>query len=275
MTYDYTFKVVLIGDKGTGKSTLTQRFLTNLFKSKSRLTIGVDFEVKSLEINGKKIKLQIWDFGGQDRFRFLLSTYVRNAEGGIFMYDITNYSSLARLDDWLMAIRKEFRAGGQFPILIVGNKADLEDNREVSREEGIQFAKVRGVDGFIECSAKTGENVEEMFDALTRLMIMKNADKKKNRVEKKQKDERKINEDEIKNLKRIIRQKDDKIEQLKISLITKEKLIRSKMNQIQIIENSVKIKEKKNEVLREEIKQKNKQIRKLKDLLEIKEKIVR
>ncbi len=171
--YDATYKVVIFGDAGTGKTTLTQRFLTNLFKSDSKMTIGVDFEVKSLEINEKKVKLQIWDFGGEERFRFLLPTYVRGANGALFMYDVTNYSSLAHIDDWLLVVKKEIRSEDQFPVIVVGGKADLIDDREISGEEGINISKSRGVDGFIECSSKTGENVEETFQALTSLMMQK------------------------------------------------------------------------------------------------------
>jgi len=172
--YDATYKVVIFGDAGCGKTTLTQRFLTNLFKSDTKMTIGVDFEVKSLEVDGKKIKLQIWDFGGEERFRFLLPTYVRGANGALFMYDVTNYSSLAHIDDWLLVVRKEIKTEQDlFPIIVVGGKADLLDEREVTGTEGINIAKSRGVDGFIECSSKSGENVEETFDALTRLMMQR------------------------------------------------------------------------------------------------------
>ena len=173
MMYDATYKMVIFGDAGCGKTTLTQRFLTNLFKSSTTMTIGVDFEVKSLEVNEKKIKLQIWDFGGEERFRFLLPTYVRGANGALFMYDVTNYSSLAHIDDWLVIIRKEIPVDDNFPIIVVGGKADLIDNREVTGEEGINISKSRGVDGFIECSSKTGENIEESFEALTRIMMQK------------------------------------------------------------------------------------------------------
>ena len=139
------------------------------------MTIGVDFEVKSLEINGKKVKLQIWDFGGEERFRFLLPTYVRGANGALFMYDVTNYSSLAHIDDWLLVVRKEIKSEQEsFPIIVVGGKADLLDDREVSGDEGINIAKSReGIDGFIECSSKTGENVEQTFKALTSIMMQR------------------------------------------------------------------------------------------------------
>ena len=132
------------------------------------MTIGVDFDVKSIEIEGKKVKLQIWDFGGEERFRFLLPTYVRGATGCLFMYDITNYSSIAHIDDWLMVLRQGTDI--KLPIIVVGGKGDLQD-REVSSEEAIQIAKSRDTVGFIECSAKTGENVENTFIALTRLML--------------------------------------------------------------------------------------------------------
>lgn len=169
--YDATFKIVIFGDAGCGKTTLTQRYLTNLFVSDSKMTIGVDFEVKSLEINEKKVKLQIWDFGGEERFRFLLPTYVKGANGGLFMYDITNYSSLAHIDDWLMVIKKKIE--NLFPIVVVGGKADLADQREIDSQEAIEISKSRDLDAFIECSSKTGENVEETFEALTRLMLQR------------------------------------------------------------------------------------------------------
>ena len=169
--YDATFKIIIFGDAGCGKTTLTQRFLTNLFVSDQTMTIGVDFEVKSLTVDEQKIKLQIWDFGGEERFRFLLPTYVRGARGGLFLYDITNFSSIAHIDDWLSVIRKEIRAEDTFPIIAVGGKADLVESREVSSEEGIKIAKSRNVNGFIETSSKSGENVEKTFEALTRLML--------------------------------------------------------------------------------------------------------
>ena len=168
--YDATFKIIIFGDAGCGKTTLAQRFLTNLFKSDSKMTIGIDFEVKSLEVEAKKVKLQIWDFGGEERFRFLLPSYVRGANGGLFMYDVSNYSSIAHIDDWLMILSKE-APETHFPILVVGGKADLLNDREVSSEEGINIAKSRGVDGFIECSSKSGENVEITFEAITKLML--------------------------------------------------------------------------------------------------------
>ncbi|MCK4384490.1 MAG: GTP-binding protein, partial [Candidatus Lokiarchaeota archaeon] len=110
----------------------------------------------------------------EERFRFLLPTYVRGATGALFMYDVTNYSSLAHIDDWLLVVRKEIKSDQDtFPIIVVGGKADLIDDREVTGDEGINIAKSRSVDGFIECSSKTGENVENTFDALTSIMMQR------------------------------------------------------------------------------------------------------
>jgi len=90
------------------------------------------------------------------------------------MFDVTNYSSLAHIDDWLLVVRKEMKSEQDaFPIIAVGGKADLIDNREITGDEGLNIARSRGVDGFIECSSKTGENVEVTFDALTKLMIQR------------------------------------------------------------------------------------------------------
>ena len=169
--YDATYKIVLLGDSSVNKTQLSQRFLTNLFKSDTRMTIGVDFEVKSLEVDDHWIKLQVWDFGGEERFRFLLPTYVRGANGALFLYDITNYSTLAHIDDWLMEVRKEMSHEDILPIIIVGLVSGFEEERQISPEEAVEIAKSRGVDGFIECSPRTGENVEETFEALTRLML--------------------------------------------------------------------------------------------------------
>ena len=115
----------------------------------------------------------------KERFKFLITSYIRGAEGALFICDITNYDSLTHFDDWLMIIRKELRVEDQFPILLIGNKADLDDKREVSEKEGIIFAKSRDVDGFIECSAKTGENVEKIFRELAKMMIQKRESKSK------------------------------------------------------------------------------------------------
>ena len=135
----------------------------------TKWSLGVNFRIKSLEVDGKAVKLQIWHLSSEKRWRFSLPTYVKNTKGGIFMYDITNYSSLVNIDDWLTIIRK--KNVDLFPILVVGMKSDLNKQREVSSEEARKIVKSRKLDGDIECSAKTGENVEEIFETLTKLML--------------------------------------------------------------------------------------------------------
>ncbi|MFX1556416.1 MAG: Rab family GTPase [Promethearchaeota archaeon] len=168
--YDAIFKIVIFGDAGCGKTALTKRFITDMFIPDTQMTIGVEFEIKSMEIGDQMVKLQIWDFGGEERFRFLLPKYIRGASGGVLMYDITSYSSLSHVDDWLSVIKENQEV---FPIILVGGKADLEEDREVSKEEGLKIAYSRGINSFLECSSKTGENVEEIFILLTENMLKK------------------------------------------------------------------------------------------------------
>ncbi len=169
--FERTFKVVIFGDAGTGKTTLTHRFLTNLFVHDVGSTIGVDFQLKMLESEGQKVKLQIWDFAGEERFRFLLPSYVKGASGGIFMYDITNYASLSHISDWLEILEQEKDLNENFPVIVVGGKTDLEHYKEVSTIKAMQIAKSKNAKGFIECSSKTGENVNKIFQLLTRLIL--------------------------------------------------------------------------------------------------------
>jgi len=168
--YDAIFKIVIFGDAGCGKTALTKRFITDMFIPETQMTIGVEFEIKSMEIDDQMVKLQIWDFGGEERFRFLLPKYIRGASGGVLMYDITNYSSLFHVDDWLSVIKENEE---DFPIILVGGKSDLEQDRQVSKEEGLKIAYSRGINNFIECSSKTGENIEEIFKQLTENLLKK------------------------------------------------------------------------------------------------------
>jgi small GTP-binding protein len=170
---DAMFKVVFFGDGGVGKTTLINRYLTGVFKSDSVITIGVDFHVKKIEIDGKRVTLQIWDFAGEDRFRFLLPSYVIGASGGIFMFDITRYTSLKNFNDWLEIINVNKREENQIPVIMVGSKLDLEYKRAVSRDEAFDLAKKHDLKDYIECSAKDGQNVHEIFQEIGRLMIQK------------------------------------------------------------------------------------------------------
>ena len=166
--YDYTFKVIMIGDASVGKTSLTLRFISGFFLEDLKLTIGVDFYSKNTNFKYKKVKLQIWDFGGEERFRFLLSQYCKGANGAFFLYDITNSITLDHLPDWTQNIREH---AGDIPIMLIGSKKDLEEFRAVTREEGILAAKKYNLTSFVELSSKTGENVEKAFEVITEELI--------------------------------------------------------------------------------------------------------
>jgi small GTP-binding protein len=136
------------------------------------MTIGLDFHLKDVKLGGKNVSLQIWDFAGEERFRSLISGYVKGSSGGIFMYDITRYTTLTIMDEWLDLISQGLKnSHTNIPIVLVGGKADLEEIRAVPKEEAIKLGKLKELYGFIECSSKTGQNVESIFAGLARAMM--------------------------------------------------------------------------------------------------------
>ncbi|HDZ18623.1 MAG TPA: GTP-binding protein [archaeon] len=168
--YDYTFKIMMLGDASVGKTSLTIRYIKGFFMEDLKLTIGVDFYSKTTEFNEKNVKLQIWDFGGEERFRFLLSQYCKGANGAFFLYDITNSKSLEHLPDWTQIIREN---AGDIPIMLIGSKVDLDEFRAVTRDDGILAAKKYSLTSFVELSSKTGENVEQAFNVMTETLFEK------------------------------------------------------------------------------------------------------
>ena len=150
------------------------RYLTGLFTEDSGITIGVDFHLKKINFDDRRVSLQIWDFAGEDRFRFLLPSYLMGASGGIFMFDITRYTSLTNFNDWVKVVEQGTIGQKEaIPILMVGSKLDLEYKRAVPMEDAMKIAKNNGLYGYVECSSKTGQNVEEIFIELTKEMIRK------------------------------------------------------------------------------------------------------
>jgi len=169
--YDYTFKILLLGDASVGKTSFTKRYCYNIFNPSERLTIGVDFHVKTIELNDTKIKLQIWDVGGEERFRFLLPTYCLGANAAFLLYDITRPSTLDNISEWMTIVRQK---GGPIPIMLVGSKIDLsKSSRKVPREYGIQIAEKNNMASFVEISAKEDVNVDEGFKVLTEMTLDK------------------------------------------------------------------------------------------------------
>ena len=170
--YDFIFKVLLLGNSDVGKSSILIRYVDESWNDAFVPTIGVDFKIKSMEVEQKIVKMQIWDTAGQERFRNVISSYFRGAHGLFLIYDITNRDSFKNLESWLIEIEKN--ASENVLKVLVGNKNDLEQDRVISYEEGKNFANRNGME-FIETSAKINTNVSEAFEMLGKLMIKNEA----------------------------------------------------------------------------------------------------
>jgi len=160
MAYAYLFKYIIIGDTGVGKSCLLLQFTDKRFQPVHDLTIGVEFGARLIPIDGRQVKLQIWDTAGQESFRSITRSYYRGAAGALLVYDITRRETFVQLEKWLTEAREN--ASQNMVIMLIGNKLDLEHKRVVKREEGMEFARKNKLI-FLETSAKTAENVEKAF----------------------------------------------------------------------------------------------------------------
>jgi Ras-related protein Rab-11A len=157
---DYIFKIVLIGDSGVGKSNLLSRFCKNEFTLESRSTIGVEFATKTMSADEKVIKAQIWDTCGQEQFRSIAKTYYRGAVGALIVFDITKESSFKNVERWYSDIKEN--AEPNIVIMLVGNKCDLSNLREVKTDDATKFAEERNM-AYIESSALESTNVDIAF----------------------------------------------------------------------------------------------------------------
>uniref|UniRef100_A0A1E1XIC3 Putative rab subfamily protein of small gtpase n=1 Tax=Amblyomma aureolatum TaxID=187763 RepID=A0A1E1XIC3_9ACAR len=158
--YDYLFKIVLIGDAGVGKSCLVRRFAEDTFTDGYKLTVGVDFKIKTIELQGKTIKLQIWDTAGEERFYSITSCFYRGAHGIIVVYDVTNQKSFESVKKWFHEVDRN--ASEHVSKLLVGNKNDLEKDRVVEYNTAKKLAEHLDI-AFLETSAKNAVNVEQAF----------------------------------------------------------------------------------------------------------------
>jgi len=161
--YDYLFKLLLIGNSAVGKSSLLLRFSDNIFNESFLPTIGVDFKIRTFDLKGKTVKLQIWDTAGQERFKTITSSYYKGAHGIILVYDITDKQSFKDIETWLAEVDKF--ANDNVVKLLVGNKCDMEQQRAVTYDEGKEFADQLGIK-FLETSAKNAVKVDEAFFTL-------------------------------------------------------------------------------------------------------------
>ena len=170
--YDLIFKVLLIGNSGVGKSSLFLRFVDDIWEDNFVPTIGVDFKIKTLIIEEKKIKLQIWDTAGQDRFRTIVSSYYRGAHGILLIFDLTDIESFKSLNNWLIEIERN--ANKNVIKILIGNKCDLNE-RKVTMKQASEFAEENGMK-YIETSAKNNINVVDAFRTLGMELIISSKD---------------------------------------------------------------------------------------------------
>ena len=233
--YDYLFKLLLIGDSGVGKSSFIIRFVDNTWDEKFIKTI-VDFvrkfniiifqKIATLDIKGKIAKLQIWDTAGHERYRSLIPTYCKGAHGILVVYDITKRESFRNLNYWLSQI--EQYANNNILKLLIGNKCDLESKREVSFQEGKEFAEKNGMK-FIETSAKTNQKVSEAFESFVD-DIIRSMEKKLN----KSNEENNNNKEEI---EKDYKELNKKIEEYENVIKNQEMLLNQNKNLIEELEN--------------------------------------
>jgi len=176
--FELSFKIIIIGDSGVGKSCLSIRGTKNIFDSMYAPTIGFEFISYFIKINGQIIKLQIWDTCGQEVYRSLISSFYNNSSLAIMVYSIDNSQSFTNLEFWLNELRT--KSSPDINLFLIGNKCDLEQNRQVTKESGEEFCENNKIKLFLETSAKTGFNAQNVFIEASKLLYeqhLKNKEK--------------------------------------------------------------------------------------------------
>jgi small GTP-binding protein len=168
MPKKFILKILTAGEGGVGKTTLLHRYVEGRFSADTRMTIGVEFFLKEINIDSLHCTLQLWDFGGQERFRFLLESYVLGAKGALLMFDLTRPMTLENLDQWVNLVRK---SDPNLPILFLGTKKDLESDIMVNDDYALSFKEEFGFFDYLRISSKSGENVGEAFNLLTKKIL--------------------------------------------------------------------------------------------------------
>ena len=158
--FNYLLKYVIIGDSGVGKSNILLRFINDTFSEEFKSTVGVEFAAKNILINKNIYRVQVWDTAGQETFRSISRAYYKNSVCACVVYDISNYSSFESIQSWIEDCKSQ--SSKSILLILIGNKTDLNDDRQVTYEEGEQFAKRNNMI-FLESSAKTGYNIKEIF----------------------------------------------------------------------------------------------------------------
>ncbi len=166
--YDLSFKLIFIGDSGVGKSCLTSKAVKNTFEDYYQATVGFEFLTYNLKLNDKVIKMQIWDTCGQEIYKSLITNFYRNSSLAIVTYSIDNKESFVHAENWLNDLRSQ--ANPDVRIFLVGNKADLEEARKITRDEGEKYKIDQNLDLFMETSAKTGQNARSVLIEAAKLL---------------------------------------------------------------------------------------------------------
>ncbi len=169
-TYEYIFKLILIGNSGVGKSSILQRYIQKVFNESYSSTIGVDFFMKSINIGDKSIKLQLWDTAGTEKFRSITTGYYRGADAAFVVFDLSSKTSFNSLNEWIESYYKFSNPDVEKNVILIGNKCDLVDEREVTNEEIEKFIKDNDIHYF-ETSAKEGKNIDESFHFIAERLI--------------------------------------------------------------------------------------------------------
>ena len=174
MSLKFSFKICITGEPGVGKTSLIIRYMENKFRENYIPTLGVDFLQKKIEIGENKVpvNLIIWDIGGGYKWKSRLNFYLKGSDGAIVIYDITRRSTFNKLDEWINRILKH---AGKVPLMIIGNKKDLEELRKIQIEEALSHLKNKNVVNILETSAKTGDTVNEMFYKIAENIVIQKA----------------------------------------------------------------------------------------------------
>ena len=163
--YEMMVKVILIGDSGVGKTNIMSKYLKNTFMENSKATVGVEFGSKLFNHQGHKIKAQIWDTAGQEKYKAITGAYYKGSKGAFVVYDITRKDTFESVEKWVNDLK--VTGDPRITVLLIGNKSDLEDRREVSKEQGEEKAKSQGC-AFMETSALSGNNIEKAFETMVK-----------------------------------------------------------------------------------------------------------
>ena len=178
-----TCQLLIIGDSSVGKTSLITRYTNGTFKEEYLATVGLDYNSKDEVINNETIHIKLWDTAGQERFKSLTQNYFRNAEGVLLVYDVTKTESFNNLKEWISSIKKNMETKNIFlPLIVIGNKIDMEDSREIDKEEANKFATENNYKYF-ETSAKTGEGVDEAIRELVNLVLNQNGEIDEQKIE--------------------------------------------------------------------------------------------